>query len=151
LHRLALQARAEEAELHPVLDHQTRLKMLRRSRSLRNAGVLAVIAADDVVGCRGGAERRAADGDRVGLLGSRLPVRTQLARSVVGPDLTPQVVLRLGYPAPDTREVLGGIAEQERGAVRSFEVALGVVFPCDAIPPCSCTISATILVSASEQ
>jgi len=33
-----------------------------------------------------------------GLLGCQLPVRPVVARQVVGPDLVPQVVLRLGYP-----------------------------------------------------
>ena len=33
-----------------------------------------------------------------GLLGCRLPVRPQVARQVIGPDLVPQAVLRLGYP-----------------------------------------------------
>lgn len=100
LNRLAAQARAEGTELHLVLDHETRLKMLRRRRSLRNAGVLAVL------GSRAGEELAAGAalsavllmGTVWGLLGCQLPVRPQLARPVVGADLTPQVVLRLGYP-----------------------------------------------------
>ena len=100
LNRLAAQARAEGAELHLVLDHETRLKMLRRSRSLRNAGVLAVIASKPGDEVAAGAALSAVllMGTVWGLLGCQLPVRPLLARQVIGPDLTPQVVLRLGYP-----------------------------------------------------
>lgn len=98
LHRLAQQARVEGAELHLVLDHETRLKMLRRTRSLRNAGVLAVIGANDVVAAGAALSAVLLMGTVWGLLGCRLPVRPPLARPVIGPDLTPQVVLRLGYP-----------------------------------------------------
>ena len=100
LNRLAVQARAEGAELHLVLDHETRLKMLRRSRSLRNAGVLAVIASKPGDEVAAGAALSAVllMGTVWGLLGCQLPVRPLLARQVIGPDLAPQVVLRLGYP-----------------------------------------------------
>ena len=100
LNRLAGQARAEGAELQLVLDHETRLKMLRRSRSLRNAGVLAVIGARAGEEVAAGAALSAVllMGTVWGLLGCRLAVRPLLARQVLGPDLTPQVVLRLGYP-----------------------------------------------------
>ncbi|QUQ65231.1 hypothetical protein [Kutzneria sp. CA-103260] len=98
LHRLALQARAEGAELHLVLDHETRLKMLRRTRSLRNAGVLAVIGANDVMAAGAALSAVLLMGTVWGLLGYQLPVRPPLAQAVVGPDLTPHVVLRLGYP-----------------------------------------------------
>ena len=100
LNRLAAQARAEGAELHLVLDHETRLKMLRRSRSLRNAGVLAVIGSKPGEEVLAGAAMSAVllMGTVWGLLGCQLPVRPLLARQVIGPDLAPQVVLRLGYP-----------------------------------------------------
>ncbi len=98
LDRLAAQARAEGAELHLVVDPDTRLKMLRRTRSLQNAGVLAVIGGNDVVAAGAALSAVLLMGTVWGLLGCRLPVRRPLARAVVGPDLTPQVVLRLGYP-----------------------------------------------------
>lgn len=98
LHRLAVQARSEGAELHLVLDHETRLKMLRRTRSLRNADVLAVIGANDVIAAGAALSAVLLMGTVWGLLGCRLPVRSPLARRVVGPDLEPQVLLRLGYP-----------------------------------------------------
>ncbi|GAA3438318.1 hypothetical protein GCM10018954_079340 [Kutzneria kofuensis] len=100
LNRLAAQARAEGAEMTVVLDHETRIRMLRRTRSLRNAGVVAVIGSrpgDEVVA---GAALSAVllMGTVWGLLGCQLPVRPLLAQQVIGPDLVPQVVLRLGYP-----------------------------------------------------
>ncbi|MFI9380054.1 hypothetical protein [Kutzneria sp. NPDC052558] len=98
LRRLSSQAASEGAELHLVVDHETRVRMLRRSKSLRNAGVLAVIATNDVLAAGAAFSAVLLMGTVWGLLGCRLPMRPQLARAVVGPDLTPQVLLRLGYP-----------------------------------------------------
>jgi hypothetical protein len=100
LNRLAQQAGAEGAELHLVVDHETRLKMLRRTRSLRNAGVLAVIGSKPGDELAAGAALSAVllMGTVWGLHGGQLPVRPLLARRVLGPDLVAQVVLRLGYP-----------------------------------------------------
>jgi NADPH:quinone reductase-like Zn-dependent oxidoreductase len=100
LNRLAQQVGAEGAELHLVVDHETRLKMLRRTRSLRNAGVLAVIGSKPGDELAAGAALSAVllMGTVWGLHGGQLPVRPLLARRVLGPDLVAQVVLRLGYP-----------------------------------------------------
>ncbi|MEV6604676.1 hypothetical protein [Kutzneria sp. NPDC051319] len=100
LNRLAAQARAEGAQLDVVLDHGTRLRMLRRSRSLQNAGVVVVIGVREGEEIAAGAALSAVllMGTVWGLLGCQLPVRPVVARQVVGPDLVPQVVLRLGYP-----------------------------------------------------
>jgi hypothetical protein len=100
LNRLAAQARGEGAELHLVVDHETRLRMLRRSRALRNAGVLAVIATSAGSEITAGAALSAVllMGTVWGLHGCQLPVRPQVAAQVVGPHVAPQVVLRLGYP-----------------------------------------------------
>jgi len=100
LNRLAAQARGEGAQLDVVLDHETRLRLLRRTKTVENAGVVVVI------GGRAGEELAAGTalsavllmGTVWGLLGCQLPVRPQVARQVIGPDLVPQVVLRLGYP-----------------------------------------------------
>jgi hypothetical protein len=100
LNRLAAQARAEGAQLDVVLDHETRIRMLRRRRSLQNAGVVVVIGSRPGEEIAAGAALSAVllMGTVWGLLGCQLPVRPLVAQQVVGPDLTPQVVLRLGYP-----------------------------------------------------
>jgi hypothetical protein len=102
LDRLSSQAKAERAELHLVLDYEMRMRMLKRARSLRNAGVLAVLATPEAEN----AQFRAGEamsavllmGTAWGLLGCRLVTDQRLAEQIVGTDGVPRAVLRLGYP-----------------------------------------------------